>query len=415
MTEATVTPETGGVPTENGTTFSGNVRAVPAKVDIDELLDSYDEVPEEEVGKAPAKTEATPAKMQTEADAIGKVIENKKQPEKTEEEPEGEAPKNVIKAKVGDQDLEIPEDATITQEINGKKVQFKVAEAVKALAGQEQFNRAMDSRLSRLHAREQEHVKQVQTMQQRLQNLVERAQAGDLFGIFQFSAEFAQKDPVDFEREMLERFQQVHSRYDHLTPDQKRAYFAERKAEFLQRKMQEEQHGRQYEQSVVQLEQTVNQRCQQEGVDREVFDGLFHQMVQQFVGKQPFNQKQLSSPDDISVDDVFLYKNKLDMVDKVERAVQTVAPDRLAPEFVLKVLNVVGNDFDLTEADLVELLQSGGISLNTPAQENLSQKAQNLEKKGFGAQSIRGQASSNTQKNTDVDDDLWNEFYRRRR
>jgi sulfur carrier protein ThiS len=414
MTETNTTPAPGGVPTENGTTFSGNVRALPGKVDPEDLLAAYDEVDEATEEAPAAKPNAAPPKIQVEADTIGRPPKEAAPKQEEQPEVEQEAPKNVLKAKVGDQELDIPEEATITQEVNGKKVQFKVQEAVKALVNQESFNRAMDSRLSRLHAKETEHVKQVTSIQQRLQQIIKHAEEGDLFGLFQFTAGMANKDPVDFEQQMLEKFHQIHGRFEHLTPDQKLAYFAQRKANFLEKKFKEMEQKTQYEQSVSQLEQTVNSRCQQEGVDREIFDGLFHQIVTQFVGKQPFNQKQLNSPDDVTVDDVFIYKNKLDMVDKVERAVQAVAPDKANPEFVLKVLNVVGNDFDLTEADIKDLLQQGGISLQTPAQENLSSKAQLLEKKGFGAQSIKGQASSNTQKQTD-DDELWNEFARRRR
>lgn len=415
MTDTAVTPTTGGVQTDTGTTFSGNVRAVPNKIDVDDLLDSYDEPAAEETAKA--TKEAT--KQPPEVDTPGKPVEAKaEEPAQEEAEPEAEPtepPKNVIRAKVGDEDLDIPEDATITQEINGKKVQFQIKEAVKALAGQEQFNRAMDSRLSRLNAKEQEHIKQVRGMQERLQHLVERAQDGDLFGLFQMAADLGKRDPVDFERQMLANFHKIHDRFSKMTPEQQEAFFANRKAAFLEKKFKEIEEKTQYEQAVTQLESTVNERCRAEGVDREIFDGLFHQIVENFVGKQPFNRKQLNSPDDITVDDVFLYKNRLDMVDKVERAVKSAAPDKANPEFVLKVLNVVGDEFDLSEAEIAELLQSGGISLKTPAQENLAQKAQLLEKKGFGAQSIKRQASSNTQQNPGDDDDLWNEFVLKRR
>lgn len=415
MTDTAVTPTTGGVQTDTGTTFSGNVRAVPNKIDVDDLLDSYDEPAAEETAKA--TKEAT--KQPPEVDTPGKPVEAKaEEPAQEEAEPEAEPtepPKNVIRAKVGDEDLDIPEDATITQEINGKKVQFQIKDAVRALAGQEQFNRAMDSRLSRLNAKEQEHIKQVRVIQERLRDLTERAQDGDVFGLFQMAADMGKRDPVEFERQMLANMNKIHERFSRMSPEQQEAFFANRKAAFLEKKFKEIEEKTQYEQAVTHLEMTVNERCRAEGVDREIFDGLFHQIVEQFVGKQPFNQKQLTSPDDISVDDVFLYKDKLDMIQKVERAVERAAPDKANPEFILKVLNVVGNDFDLTEADIAELLQSGGISLKTPAQENLAQKAQLLEKKGFGAQSLRGQASSNTKQNPGDEDDLWEEFVRKRR
>lgn len=399
------------VSTDTGSVSASQPRAI-VKTDFDDLLSAYDEVAEgaEEQPKTEAPKQQTtatpPAERQVKAPAE----------EKPEEVAEEQAPpKNIIKAKDGEAEVDIPEDAVVEREINGKKVQFKVGEAMKALVNQETFNRNMDSRLSHLHAKETTFMKRVDQMQQHLAQLTQRAQDGDLFGLFQFSAEFAKKDPVEFEQEMLEKFRQIYSKYENLTPDQKKALFAEKKAAFLAKKLQEHHSTAATEQAKLELASQVDRRCQEAGIDREVFDGLFFNLVKTFVeGKQPFNKRQLNSAEDVTVDDVFLYKNRLDMIDKVERAVQTVAPDRHQPEFIARILNVVGDDFDLTAEDISELLSSGAISLKTPAQENLAQRSQTLEKRGFGAQTTKRQASSNNKQSTEIDDELYKQFFRRR-
>lgn len=402
-------------PTTDSTGSSAPAVRMPVKHDVDSLLEAYEEVEAQE--NAPETQQKQPASAKPEVDATGsaKPIKAAKEEEPKAEQEEAEPPKNIIKAKAGDQELDIPEDATITQEVNGKKVQFKVQEAVKALVNQETFNRNMDSRLSHLHAKERTFMSQMDNMRTRLGQLADRAKEGDLFGLFQFSAQIANRDPVEFEQEMLERFRNIYSKYEGLNPDQKRALFAEKKAQYISQQHRELLEKSQREEATNQLQTEVAQRCQQAGIEREVFDGLFYGVVKNFVeAKMPLNGKTFGSPEDVTVDDVFLYKSKLDMIDKVERAVERVAPDKLNPDFVTRVLKVVGDDFELTEQEIADLLSSGGIPLKSPAQENLTQRSQHLEKRGFGAQTPRSQASSNKQKALDPDDELYREFFRRR-
>lgn len=277
----------------------------------------------------------------------------------------------LIKAKVGESEITVPEHATFTTKINGKDVEFQLKDAIDSYSYQETFERNAKARVGKITQMEQKLTQEVTGIRQRLDTIADAAAQGDMMGAIKLIAEMQQKDPIELEKEILDNLNRVFDAYTKMTPDQREAYFARRQADYLKEKLTKEQKSVQLQKSQQQLEQEVGQVCEKLSLSKEEFFGVFSIIAQNEVG----DNKQFASIEEITPIDVAAYVLQKAHYVRVDDAIKQVAPDRIKDAaFRNYVIEMTAGDPAFSSADDIAQLIQAALNVPSPAVQTLSQK-----------------------------------------
>jgi hypothetical protein len=141
---------------------------LPKPTTADDLLEMYDEIPDEPVaGAEPGTNSQSPTPQNGEkATTESKTLVD-----------------TSIKAKDGDTEVSIPKEAKIPLTVNGKEVEVTVEQALKAYQSQDEFNRNMDTRLATANNKERSVNAAFQNLLGQAQKVADLAQKGDYLGV----------------------------------------------------------------------------------------------------------------------------------------------------------------------------------------------------------------------------------------
>lgn len=377
----------------------------------EDLLKMYDEEPIEEAAEIEAEVEKQ-AKIAEEVPkqiAINKVFKKldeaaaKIEESQTEEPQEDVVPteKKSIKAKIDDQDLDIPEEALITQTLpNGKEISFKVTEAVQAMLQQEDFNRTMDSRTSKVAQRERIMEAQASEVVTKARSIASMAAQGDIVPAITLLAKMAAGntglDPIEYEKKFWGALEASKTLFTKMTPEQREVYFANRKAEELEKTIQE----RDREANRAKIEQQswgeLQKIEQKYGVSPEEILSVYKVLQENVVGPG----KRFASAEDILPKDIDHYLASRTHVENLEKAIDKVTQeigldkiDLKDPDLFQTLFNeTFGNEvFSTVEALEEALLKHYGSQ--SQKVENLKRKVEKVKTKDFQAQFKQGSST----------------------
>lgn len=397
---------------------------IQKSVSADDLLDMYDEEPRkeaEEVSKEVSKqakiAQELPKKLV--ADKVVKSLESKgdtdeeasesssaesesegKEQEEEVENLEAKVPVPSFKAKVGDTELEIPEEATITHAVNGKPFQIKVKDAVKALVGQEEWNRKLDQRVSHLNNKEKEHFGAIERIKTTFKEVAEKAETGDHMSAIKLLAQMAGKDPVEYEQAVLSKLTRLGEVYGKMSEEQRKLYFAERKAEQLSKDKQALESERQRSLESQQVYNKVMTLCKQHNLSEDQFRSYMEELVTDFDMK----------PEEMVPEDVITHHLETTHAKKVGSAIGKVDP-KLADDdsFVEQILLNTKDSPEFTVDDIADIVREVK-SVESKSVENLKRKVEKAGQVGFRAQPTKG-SSDGKKANSDVDEDAYDFFF----
>lgn len=397
--------------------------ALPKSMTPEDLLDAYDaevvEAKEEvdaEVSKQAQVAEELPKKIA--ANNIVKKLNSKEQIDEDFVTPEPEAVADgekkaeeaaadeevpAYKAKFGEEEFEVPEDAVIPTEINGKKIDIIVKDAIKAVLHQEKWNRELDRRISVVSDREKRFAKERNDIQSRLKQVTELAEQGDHILGIRLLAEMSGKDPIAYEKEVLGTLGKLTEVYSNMSEDQRAAYFASRKAEYLEKKLNESREQTKLTEGKEELRGHVKKLTEQVGITEEVFIENYKELSKLI--------KDGIAPNDTSPEAVIEHYQLSQHVQKVGKAIGNVnkalAQD---PEFVDDLINETRSNLNFTVEDIEKIIRDV-LSVDSKSVENLNRKVQKAQVHG-GPRAQSGQASSE-KKQVEVreDDELYEHFF----
>lgn len=369
--------------------ISNNGSTVQSKVSFDELLDMYEptQTPavddETKEGLAEAKERIKEEKeldSRTEP-SVGKeqgLLNEAAQKAKEEEKQEKEALKdavdqqeNVVRAKVGDSEITVPQDAVFTTTVNGKSVEFKLTDALTAFETKEEFERNANARVSKLKNMEQKFINQVSVVNNNLESIADAAAQGDMMGAIKLIAEMQQKDPIVLEKEILDNLNRVFDAYTKMSPIERDAYFAKRQNEYYKEKIEKQQKLAQQEQENHRIEAEVVNVCQKLGLSKEEFFGVYELLAQQEVGQG----RTFRSQEDITPVDVAAFVLQRAHHARVQDAIQAIVPDRVKDTaFRNYVIEMTAGDPTFSTVDDIADLIKTALNLPSPAVQNLSNK-----------------------------------------
>ncbi len=349
------------------------VSTPPKPTTPDDLLEMYEEeAPKaEEVKKEEVKETPIPEAPKVEETPKDETIEERKVPEKVE----AEKPK-AFKAKFGQDELEIPEEAEVVQKINGKDVAFKVRDAIKAYSTQEEFNRKMDQRLSHVSGREKAWEKDQAAFKEKIGKVMQVAQSGDFVSGIRALAKLATVntglDVVEFEKKYFEQLDKVRDLYSNMTPEQRDKFFAERKAATLEEELKSVREQEAVKAQQTELQQTVATLQKEHGISEEEFKEHFFILAKEAVGEG----KHFASEHDITPNDVVQYVKEVRLHDKVYQAGQQLKIDDDA--LLDEVVKLTRSHPEFSVEDVVSVIEKAGLAQRASPSvvENLNRKAE---------------------------------------
>ncbi len=402
---------------------SSVVAPPPRQTSADDLLSMYDEEVatkeaeiNDEVEKQAEVAERLPKKIvtkalekkinereETEALPSDNSLDNKeKEGEESQESEKPELTFKSIKAKHGDSDLDIPEEAQVTLNINGKDVSVKVKDALDVYQGLESRTRKLDQKTSWVDNREKKLQAEYKTVQDRFQVVSELAAQGDHVLAIRTLAEMAGKDPVEYEKSVLETLHKVVETFSNMTDEQKRAYFAERKNEFLQKKLEETKTKTTYDQKLQELQFKVDSFSKELGLSKDDFFSFYKELAEANV---------FPSAEEIQPEQVVEYVQAIRHVKKVDSAIKQVNPELLKDErFVDWIIQSTKDEADWSASDIAKIVKDA-LGPDSASIESLNRKVQKANSTGHRAQSTQ---VSSKKENSEVDDELYSFFIKPR-
>lgn len=349
-------------PTPTPTTETTTPAVAPQNVKPydDEMLNAYSEAAEQEAATADKGTEKE--------EAADKPAQ--------EEEASSEEKAEPAKAKVGDKVEDGFEEVPIKKVLNGKEVEFKVKDAIKAYLSQEEFNRNMDRRLSSVSQREKAWESEVTSFNGQVKNMLKAAQSGNFVDAVRALAKVAvtgtELDPVEFEKSYFDQLEKVREVYTKLTPEQREAYFAKRALAEAKAKASELERDKAQMTERSNLGQKVFSLQKEHGIPQEEFWGNYKAMEELLVGEG----KPYSKPDDISPEDVVKYSLRVRHEEKVLSAAKQVGIEDDA--ILNEVSRITLSDPSLTVEEISKIIKDAGLvnKASPQAVENLNRKAE---------------------------------------
>lgn len=288
--------------------------------------------------------------------------------EKVQKDVDAEA--RVLRARVGEEEITVPEDAVFTTMVNGREVEVQLPKAIQAFAEQEQFNRNATARIGKIKDLEGKFANEVQTVRTRLDQIADSAAQGDMMGAIKLISELSKRDVVEVEKEILGNMHRVFNAWTQMDEVQREKYFAERRAEYFKGKLEKQTQEQEYQKALEQTQAEVGGFCEKLGLSNDQFFGVFNVMAQNEVGPG----KMFKSAEDIQPIDVAAYVAKATHELKVDEAIKQAAP-RQKGDFAFRdhILEMTRQAPDFSVEDIADVIR---IALNTPtpAVQTLSEK-----------------------------------------
>lgn len=371
------------------------------KVTADDLLDMYDDIPEE-----------------------SPVVESKEEAT-TGETKEGEVKEEVKstlrKAKLNDSEIDIDESALIKDTIAGKEVEFKVGDAIKAFKEQEEFNRGIDQRLRFVDSKEKTITKKERALTEEYDTLASKAASivrlsgqGDidklLDGIVKMAVGQSTLDPVELKSVWLDKIRAIVNDWGKATPEQREIWKAQQRAKYAEEEIKQLQTKTQVKESETVLLTQIDDACSTLGIKRAEFSDFYKDFVKKYVGNH--ENSVVETVDEVQVSDIVGYiQNKRHEANVIE-AVKSVAPNKASDDNLIDLIYTTTHGHGL-DADGIKEIVMDVLKQPTKGDENLNRKVQKAAKAGFGTQSSA--VSSTKKQNEEIDEEMWEHFFGNRK
>ena len=383
--------------------------ALPKSTTPDDLLKMYDEEPKAEQAEVEAEAEKQ-VKVKEEVpkiEAAQKLAKASKEKEQVEEETKEEIEDAIkaFKAKFNEKEIEVPEEATFTIQINGKEVEFKTKDAVAAFQGKEEFNRNMDRRVGTVSAKErnvQKVLNDVKSFALKVKESIDHADfmsaAKQLGEIGAYGSEF---DPIHYEKLLLDKALEFGNVYGKMSEDQKARFFADRRIAYQDEKLKKISNEQLKDQSRQQLVEKLQHLWTSNNVSQEEFWDTWKSMSEKLVGEdKPWKDVNHIQPEDVI--------QQLGAARQYEKVLEAAEEVKLTDEDKIDaVYDLIKQQPDWTVENIAKVIERSGIVDSVSSEvKNLNRKA---EKSGIKTQ--LSTVSSTEKKNGKVagvyDKDEW--------
>jgi hypothetical protein len=342
----------------------------------------------------------TPAEAESEPET--QPSEEGGEDQEGEEGEDSDVPAGVLKARLGDEEVDIPESAEVEFEVNGKPFKFAIKDAIKAKLGQEEFNRNIDRRLTFADQKERRATAQVQNILQRAREVVEISKTGDPLPALKALAKMAagaNGDAVAYEKQFLENLEKVNEIYFRMTPEQREKYFAERRAEEAERRAKELEGQVGFEQQAQAVAQKIGELTKAWGITPEQFNGLYGLIEENLVGPD----KQFKSIEEVGPEQVIQVHHELTTQIKVQQAMSKVDKALLKEEDLYRQLYAQAYQNPKWTPEDLEYIIKQVVSTPSKSVQNLNRKVEKARSQRLNSSLKEGSAAKKGDEDVEAD------------
>ena len=290
-------------------------------------------------------------------------------------EPE-ERPKIEAKSIKNDQTDDSFEKVVIKKEINGKPVEFTVADAIKAKMTHEETMRNLDRRATYLKQRETAWQDDQNNFKTKVSNVIQAARNGDFASSIRALAKLAKGnsdfDVTAFEQQYFEQLDGMREIYSKMSPEERKAYFAERALAEAKAENQKYVQKEEIEKARTALQTKVTQLMKENNIPEDDFWGNYKTLIDEHVGEG----KKYSSKEEVTAEEVITYSNEVrDWTKVFEASEKTGIEDEAILEELKKIATL---NPDYTPEDLAKIIDKAGFTAklaDSKTVENLNRKA----------------------------------------
>lgn len=375
--------------------------ALPKKILANQVVKKLEEASSQET-KIPTEEDASQTKENE--DGLRKEEEGRQE--------EGPVEPKKLKAKFGNDDLEIPEEAVLVSKIYGKDVEYKVVDAVKAYENRHKFERDANRRINDIVSRERAYVKDLDNVKKKASEISTLFSKGDVLPAIKMLARMAAgangMNEVEYEKQAIESLEKMRAAYSSMNEEQRKVYWAERRAEIAQKELDRKNQEQSRSAALSQLESDIKTAQKSAGMSEEQFWGHYEWLVKNAVGEG----KRYPDANEITPQDIAKLHQQVQLSNRIDAALKAVEPALINDEDFLGVLDsVIGERFDLTQEDIETIVRT---ARGTPSKsvENLNRKVEQANSRGLRSQLSK--VSSAKKESSAEDEELYNEWFNKR-
>jgi hypothetical protein len=331
--------------------------------DFDAVEDMRQEVKEVKLNKESKKNgtkkEATGSNEQEEeirdsAEKPEEVIKEEKADdnEQPQENAEKKQDLSKIKAKKGDEEVEIDKDYEVEVTVNGEKKMVKIQDALNSFSGQSEITR----RFTALDKERKQFQAERNDLYSTFSKFEELAKGENKLEAFNYLLDFVEIPRYDFFKGLRENLLPQFQQYLSLTDDERSNLDVKTEAEFLKSELKKRQDAEVSRKQAEEYRQQLTQLKKQNSLTDEVFDTRV-QEIQGLIAKGTIGLRKEEVTPQFVVD----YHKSLANVERVENALQEINIP-LSEEQKLNTIKVLNKYPHLDDASLKRaLIQASGI------------------------------------------------------
>jgi len=275
-----------------------------------------------------SKQRAEKAKHESTKEGVAKkeekLEEKKEKIENTEEDKKVDKAIKKLRAKYGDDILELHPDTLIPHKVDGKVEEIPVKELLNSYAGKV----AYDKRFQELDVEKKSHAKQIQEWKDKTREVdtfvtefFNKASSGKAIEALQMLAAGCGQDPMEFTRSIKAGILREYENYANMTEEERRRYDAQQEAEYYDRQIaSKKQEFTMHQAREVEIK-NIDRFCAKYNVSFDEFERTYNTLAQNL-------SEQGISPSALKVADVEKY-----YIDNIAYSAAKTSLGNLRPEW----------------------------------------------------------------------------------
>jgi hypothetical protein len=331
-----------------------------------ELVKEASEVAKEE--------KSEPATKEDIKEALSEASKEDKLSEKSKEEnieDAGEAAVEEIveeirklKAKFGEEEYELPEDATFLAKVDGEEVEVSLKDLKTNYSGKV----AWDKKFSELGAEKKAYMDDKQIVESYISEFKDYADKGDFSGAMEFLARLAGHNPLEFRKELRSQIIENHKAMLEMSEEQKQAFELNEENEFLKRQQESANALSEEQRTVMELQNQIQSFQEAHSVSDEELLAAYDDLQANYEGE-------------IGLETIQEYVSTARAYQKTEEALSPVVSE-LSDDLLIEVAEVVVENPEFTSEDIVDIVSEAYPDLiKTKSKKGVAKKAQKAAEK----------------------------------
>jgi hypothetical protein len=327
-----------------------------------------------EAQKVAKEERSEPATKEDIKEALSEASKEDKFSEKSKEENIEDAGEQAVeeiveeirklKARFGEEEYELPEDATFLAKVDGEEIEVSLKDLKTNYSGKV----AWDKKFSELGAEKKAYMEDKQVVESYIAEFKDYADKGDFSGAMEFLARLAGHSPLEFRKQLREQIINNHKAMLEMTEEQKQAYELSEENEFLKRQQESAKAMTEEQQTVLELQSQIKSFQEAHNVSDEELLAAYDNLQANYEGQ-------------IELSTIQEYVSTSRAYQKTEEALSPIVSE-VSDDLLIEVADVVVENPEFTVEDIQDIVKEAYPELvSSNSKKGVAKKAKEGAKK----------------------------------